>query len=131
MHRNTTPNTIILGVLTRARIRAPSTARLSHSKTTSRYPQGGDSCQLASSLRMTVPLLIATSRRRALFAWCCVSGKACRSSSRPLLARHLVLGRTAASPTSFPLEEHVSVSATTSLHLARQVSASHDKFGSD
>jgi hypothetical protein len=70
---------------------------------------------------MVVPLLIATSRRRALFAWCCVSGKACRSSSRPLLARRLILGRTAASPISFPLEEPVSVSATTSLRLARQV----------
>jgi hypothetical protein len=50
-----------------------------------------------------------------------ISGKACRSSSRPLLARRLVLGRTAASPTSFPLEEPASVSVTTSLRLARQV----------
>jgi hypothetical protein len=39
--------------------------------------------------------------------------------SRPTLARRLVFGKLAASPTSFPLEE--------SLHLTRQVSASHDK----
>jgi hypothetical protein len=37
------------------------------------------------------------------------------------LARRLVLGRTAASPTSFPLEEPASVSAMTILRLARQV----------
>jgi hypothetical protein len=32
---------------------------------------------------MATPLLITTSRRRALSTWHCVSGKACRSSSRP------------------------------------------------
>jgi hypothetical protein len=77
------------------------------------HPLGEDFCQLASSLRMVVPLLITTSRRRALSTWRCVSGKACRSSSRLSLARQPVLGRTTTSPTS--------------LRLARQVSASHDK----
>jgi hypothetical protein len=43
--------------------------------------------------------------------------------SRPTLARRLVFGQLAESPTSFPLEE--------SLRLARQVSASHDKFSPD
>jgi hypothetical protein len=70
---------------------------------------------------MTIPLLTATSRRRALFAWCCGSGKACISSSRPSLARHLVLGRTAASPTSFPTRGTRLRLGTTSLRLARQV----------
>jgi hypothetical protein len=59
----------------------------------------------ASSSRMVVLLLTTTSRRSPPFAWCCVSGKAFISSSRPSLARRPVLGRTAASPTSFPLEE--------------------------
>jgi hypothetical protein len=58
---------------------------------------------------MAVPLLITTSRRRALSTWCCVLGKACRSSSRLSLARRPVLGGTAA--------------PTKSLRLARQVSA--------
>jgi hypothetical protein len=56
---------------------------------------------------MVVPLLTATSRRRAHFTWSCVSGKACRSSSRPSLARHPVLGRTAAYPTSLRLARQV------------------------
>jgi hypothetical protein len=43
--------------------------------------------------------------------------------SRPTLARRLVFGQLAASPTSFPLEE--------SLSLARQVSTSHEKSGPD
>jgi hypothetical protein len=71
-------------------------------------------------------LLTTTSRRSPPFTWCCVSGKACRSSSRPTLARRLVLGRTAASPTSFPLEEpshDKSPPRVTSLRLARQVQA--------
>jgi hypothetical protein len=75
---------------------------------------------------MGVPLLITTSRRRALSTWCCVSGKACRSLSRPSLERRPILGRTAASLTSFPLEEpshDKSPPRTTSLHLARQVQA--------
>jgi hypothetical protein len=54
---------------------------------------------------MVVPLLTTTSRMRAPFTWCCVSGKTCRSSSRPSLARCPVFGQVAASPTSFPLEE--------------------------
>jgi hypothetical protein len=54
---------------------------------------------------MVIHLLTTTSRRNPPFTWCCVSGKACRSSSRPSLARRPVLGRTTASPTSFPLEE--------------------------
>jgi hypothetical protein len=73
---------------------------------------------------MAVPLLITTSRRRALSTWLCISGKACRSSSRLSLARRPVLGRTAASPTSFSLEEPShgkSLPRTTSLRLARQV----------
>jgi hypothetical protein len=76
---------------------------------------------------MVVPLLTATSRRRAPFTWCNVSGKACRSSSRPSLARRPVFGQVAASLTSFPLEEQVSAShdkslpRTTSLCLARLV----------
>jgi hypothetical protein len=75
---------------------------------------------------MVVPLLSTTSRRSPPFTWCCVSGKACRSSSRPTLARRPVLGRTAASPTSFQLEEpsHTkSLARTTSPRLARQVQA--------
>jgi hypothetical protein len=50
----------------------------------------------------------------------------CRSSLRPSLARRPVLGRTAASLTSFPLEEpshDKSPPRTTSLRLARQVQA--------
>jgi hypothetical protein len=73
---------------------------------------------------MVVPLLITISRRRALSTWRCVSGKACRSSSRPSLARRPVFGRTVASPTSFSLEEpshDKSPPHTTSLCLARQV----------
>jgi hypothetical protein len=62
---------------------------------------------------MAVPLLITTSKRRALSTWRCVSEKACRSSPRSSLARRPVLGRMVAS--------------STSLRLARQVSASHDK----
>jgi hypothetical protein len=54
---------------------------------------------------MVVPLLTTTSRRSPPFTWCCISGKACRSFSRPSLAGRPVLGQTAASPTSFPLEE--------------------------
>jgi hypothetical protein len=108
--------------MTRARIRAPFDGKIIPPKRQqNHHPQGRDSCQLASSLRMAIPLLIATSRRRALFTWSCVPGKACGSSSRPSLARRPVLGRTVASPTSFPLEEPASVSATTSLRLARQV----------
>jgi hypothetical protein len=64
---------------------------------------------------MAVPLLTATSRRRAPFTWCCVSKKECRSSSRPSLARRPVFGRVAASPTSFPLEELVPASHDKSL----------------
>jgi hypothetical protein len=94
----------------RVRIRTPLTTRLSLLKKQNCYPQGGVPCSLASSLRMVVPLLTATSRRRAPFTWCCVSGKACRSSSRPSLARRPVFGRVAASPTNFPLEEPVSAS---------------------
>jgi hypothetical protein len=59
---------------------------------------------------MAVLLLTATSRRRTLFTWCCVSKKECRSSSRLPLARRPVFGQVAASPTSFPLEEPVSAS---------------------
>jgi hypothetical protein len=66
---------------------------------------------------MDVPLLTTTSRRSPAFTWCCVSGKECRSSSRPSLARQPVLGWTAASLTSFPLGSP----RTTSLRLARQV----------
>jgi hypothetical protein len=73
-------------------------------------------------------MLTATSRRRALFTWSCITGKACRSSSRSSLARRPVHGRMTASPTNFPLEELVSVPTTTSLCLARQVSASHHKY---
>jgi hypothetical protein len=75
---------------------------------------------------MVVPLLTTTSRRSPPFTWSCILGKACRSSSRPSLARRPVLGRTAASPTSFPLEEpshDKSPPRTTSLRLARQVQA--------
>jgi hypothetical protein len=75
---------------------------------------------------MVVPLLTTTSRRSPPFTWSCISGKACRSSSRPSLARRPVLGRTAASPTSFPLEEpshDKSPPRTTSLCLTRQVQA--------
>jgi hypothetical protein len=85
---------------------------------------------LASSSRMVVPLLTTTSRRSPPFTWCCISGNACRSSSRPSLARRPALGQTAASLTSFPLEEpshDKSIPRSTSLCLARQVSASHDK----
>jgi hypothetical protein len=102
-------------------------ARLSLSRRQNHDPQDGVPCSLASSLRMAVPLLTATSRRRALFTWRCVLGKACRSSSRPSLARRLVFGQVAASPTSFPIEEPVSAShdksppRMTSLGLARQV----------
>jgi hypothetical protein len=81
------------------------TARLSLLKQQNHYPQGGVPCSLASSLRMVVPLLTATSRRRAPFTWCCVSRKAWRSSSRPSLPRRPVFGRVAASPTSSPLDE--------------------------
>jgi hypothetical protein len=75
---------------------------------------------------MVVPLLTTTSRRSPPFTWCCVSGKACRSSSRPSLARRPVLGRTTASLTSFSIEEpshDKSLPCTTSLRLARQVQA--------
>jgi hypothetical protein len=85
-------------------------ARLSLSKQQNHYPQGGVLYSLAISLRMVVPLLTATSRRRAPFTYCRVSGKACRSSSRPSLARRLVFGQVAASLTSFPLEELASAS---------------------
>jgi hypothetical protein len=61
----------------------------------------------------------------------------CRSSSRPSLARRPVFSQLATSPTSFPPEELFSASHdkslthTISLRLARQVSASHEKSGSD
>jgi hypothetical protein len=64
---------------------------------------------------MVVPLLTATSRRRAPFTQCCVSGKACRSSLRPSLARRPDFGRLATSPTGFPLEEPGSASHEKSL----------------
>jgi hypothetical protein len=73
---------------------------------------------------MVVPFLTTTSRRSPPFTRCCASGKACRSSSRASLPRRPVLGRTAAPPTSFPLEEpshDKSPPRTTSLRLARQV----------
>jgi hypothetical protein len=110
------------------------TARLSLSRQQNHDPQGGVPYSLASSLRMAVPLLTTTFRRRALFTWCCVSRKACRSSSRPSLERRPVFGQVAASPTCFPLEELAYAShdkptlRTTSLRLARQVSISRDKF---
>jgi hypothetical protein len=81
---------------------------------------------LARSSRMVVPLLTTTSTRSPPFTWSYVSGKACKSSSRPSLARQPVHGRTAASSTSFPLEEpshDKSLPRTTSLRLARQVQA--------
>jgi hypothetical protein len=94
------------GCMTRARIRAPFDGKIILLKQRrNRNPRGGVSCLLASSSRMVVPLLTTTSRRSPPFTWCCTSGKACRSSSRPSLARRLALGQTAASPTSFPLEE--------------------------
>jgi hypothetical protein len=83
---------------------------------------------------MVVPLLTTTSRRRALSTWCCVSGKACRSSSRPCTGKAPRLhsgGCLSDKPpprtTSLCLARLVSVShdksppCTTSLHLARQV----------
>jgi hypothetical protein len=81
---------------------------------------------------MVVPLLTATSRRRAPSTWCCVSGKACRFSSRPSLARRPVFGQVAASPTSFKLEEPVSAShdksspRTTSLAPTSAWAQTHD-----
>jgi hypothetical protein len=60
-----------------------------------------------------------------------------RPWSRPTLARHPVFGQLAASPTSFLLEEpprqvsdshEKSLPHMRSLRLAREVSASHDKF---
>jgi hypothetical protein len=113
------------GLLTRARIRAPFDGKIILLKQRrNSNPRGGVNCLLASSSRMVVPLLTTTSRRSPPFTWCCISGKVCRSSSRPSLARRPVLGRTAASPTSFPLEEpsrDKSPPRTTSLRLARQV----------
>jgi hypothetical protein len=118
-------------MLTRARIRAPFDGKIILLKQRRNHnPRGGVNRLLASSSRMVVPLLTTTSRRSPPFTWCCVSGKACRSSSKPLLTRRLVLGRTSASPTSFPLEEpshDKSPPRKTSLRPARQVSASHDK----
>jgi hypothetical protein len=57
-----------------------------------------------------------------------------RSWSRPTLARRPVFGQLAASPTSFPLEEprlDKSPPRMTSLCLAREVSASHERSGPD
>jgi hypothetical protein len=81
------------------------TARLSLSRQQNHNPQGRVPCSLASSLRMAVPLLTTTSRRRAPFSWCCISRKACRSLSRPSLARCTVFGQVAAFLTCFPLEK--------------------------
>jgi hypothetical protein len=103
------------------------TARLSLSRQQNHNPQGRVPYSLASSLRMVVPLMTTTSRRRAPFTWCCVSRKACRSLSRPSLARRPVFGQVVASSTCFPLEEPAyasrdkSPSRTISLRLARQV----------
>jgi hypothetical protein len=116
--------------VTRTRIRASFDEIILLKQRQNHDPRGGVNRLMASSSRMVVPFLTTTSRRSPPFTWCCVSWKACRSSSRPSLARRPVLGRTAASPTSFPLEEpshDKSPSRTTSLRLARQVSALHDK----
>jgi hypothetical protein len=120
----------IVTFLTRARIRVPFHGKIVLLKQRQNYnPRGEVSCLPASSSRTVVPLLTTTSRRSPPFAWCYVSVKACRSSSRPSLTRRPVLGRTATSPTSFPLEEpsHGTTPPRTSLRLARQVSASQDK----
>jgi hypothetical protein len=84
---------------------------------------------------MAVPLLITTSRRRAISTWHCVSGKACRSLSRPPLARLLVLGRTAAPLTSLRLAQQVrlrlvrgprhTARARPPTHAGKQISTSY------
>jgi hypothetical protein len=113
--------------VTRARIRASLTVRLSPLRQQDHYPRGGVHCSLTSSLRMVVPLLTTTSRRSPPFTWSSTYVVGCRSSSRPSLARRPVLSQLVASPTSFPQEEPVSVSheksppRTRSLRLARQV----------
>jgi hypothetical protein len=85
---------------------------------------------------MAVLLLITTSRRRALSTWRCVSGKACRSSSRPSLARRPILGQTAASPTSLRLTRQVrlrlvrgpthTARARPPTHARRRISTSYE-----
>jgi hypothetical protein len=59
---------------------------------------------------MVVPLPTTTSRGTSPFTWCSAYVVACKSSSRPSLARRLVFSQLAASPTSFLLEEPFSAS---------------------
>jgi hypothetical protein len=128
-HDSSTP-TQARGLLMRARIRAPSMARLSPSRQQGPYTRDGAHCPLTSSLRMAVPLLTTTSRRSPPFTWSSACVVVCRSSSRPSLERRLVFSHLAASLTSFPLEEsshEKSLPRTTSLYLTRQVSASHEE----
>jgi hypothetical protein len=110
-----------------SQIRAPFDSKIIFIKQRQNHnPRGGVNRLLARSSRMVVPLLTTTSTRSPPFTWSYVSGKACKSSSRPSLARRPVHGRTAASSTSFPLEEpsrDKSLPRTTSLRLARQVQA--------
>jgi hypothetical protein len=65
-------------------------------------------------------LLITTSRRRALSTWRCILGKACRSSSRPCTNKAPDLHSCGSLSDKSPPR-------MTSLRLAQQVSASHDK----
>jgi hypothetical protein len=87
------------GLLTRARIRAPLTAILLPLKTT-RHSNTIDNVKAKIE---NIKAKIQDKEER-------------RPWSRPSLARRLVFGQLAASPTSFPLEEP-----------PRQVSTSHDK----
>jgi hypothetical protein len=87
--------------VTRVRIRDPFDGKTILLKQRRNHNSRGEvNCLLASSLSMDLLLLTTTSRRSPSFTWCCISGKACRSSSRPSLARRPALGQTAASPTS-------------------------------
>jgi hypothetical protein len=84
---------------------------------------------------MVVPLLITTSSRRALSTWRCVLGKACRSSSRPSLARRPVLSRMATPPTNLRLARQVrlrlvcgprhTAPASPPVHAGKRISTSY------
>jgi hypothetical protein len=79
---------------------------------------------------MAASLLITTSRRRALSTWRYISGKACRSSSRPCTNKapdlHLGGDLSDKSPPRMTSLRLATPSRTTSLRITRQVSISQD-----